>query len=111
MTITRRTWTVTLGLILGWMAAGIMLSWDAPTKAASDQHQAAEPGDASSEARGAEYAAEQLYIGSGPDKTNWYGWVLYGALVLFAGAVVIGPTAVRLRGPVPPDPADEHHDH
>ncbi len=49
-----------------------------------------------------------------PEHITWYRPVLWGAVWLFAGALVIGGVSLKLRGPdlpEPPDPADSHDEH
>ena len=46
-----------------------------------------------------------------PEHVTWYRPVLWGAIWLFAGALVIGGVSLKLRGPEPPEPADSHDEH
>ena len=41
----------------------------------------------------------------------WYGKVVWGAGLLFILAATLGSAAIVLKGPEPPDPADDHGHH
>ena len=47
----------------------------------------------------------------GKGQTDWYGRVVWYAVLLFILAVVLGPVVIALKGPDLPDPADKHDDH
>lgn len=46
-----------------------------------------------------------------PDQIFWYPNVLLAIAGLFLAAVTIGMISLKIRGPLPPDPADTHDDH
>jgi len=47
----------------------------------------------------------------GENDAPWYSSVLVIAGGLFVAAVLLGIPAMKLKGPEPPDPADDHHGH
>ena len=46
-----------------------------------------------------------------PDQISWYPNVLLAIAGLFLAAATIGMISLKIRGPLPPDPADTHDDH
>jgi hypothetical protein len=112
----RQALAVMLGLWLGWGAA----AWatDESHKAGSGDHAAAaaghaehkddaHAGDAHADL-GQTTAAQLVPAGS---QITWVKPLALGIAGLFVAAVAIGIPALRLRGPLPPDPADTHDDH
>lgn len=85
---------IVLGLALGWMAAGAF--------AAGGDHAAAEGEHHAT-------AADNLVVEHG--EAPFYHNVLFAATGLFLAAIVLGAPAEKMRGPLPPDPAEAHDDH
>ncbi len=46
-----------------------------------------------------------------PEQIQWFPRVLWTAAALFVAAIVLGIPALKIRGPLPPDPADSHDAH
>lgn len=130
-----------IGLTLGWLAAGLAPSLKpalgqeaAPATeqagaqsqevqatepagethaapAADHDHAAAEHGEHSEHEEAGFNAARELIPSDPAHDIAWYRPVLMAAVGLFAAAIVLGIPALKLRGPLPPDPADTHDDH
>ncbi len=123
--MTRRTVAILGGIVLGWYAAGFLpgsLSQSAgpsPLFAVdAPDHDGHREGDAlhgeAGQAHTAHDAAErgaQLLVPKTSDEVCWYSGVLWASGGLFAGAVVLGYPALRLRGPEPEAAQDDHGDH
>ena len=111
----RRFWAITLGLALGWYAAGLLPGdFDSPPQAiaagsasssgaaADGKSKAPDPGEA---------AAAKLTPESLPQQAPFFSAVVFGTVGLFVAAVVLGVPALALKGEDPSDPADTHgHD-
>jgi hypothetical protein len=95
----RRSLAIVVGLTLGWYAAGF-----SSAATSGDPHDAP-AGDHDEAAR----AAAELAPTHEP--TPWFRPVVGSAVGLFAAAIVLGIPALKLRGPLPPDPADVHDTH
>ena len=120
----RRGLATLLGLWLGWQVAGVAFNQlpsatyadEAPRDAASASSAPQGPRRHATESQdhdghGHSPAAQQLVPGDG--QTDWYGSVIWGAIALFAAAVLIGVPLLRLLPPEP-QPAgghDDDHDH
>ncbi len=67
-------------------------------------------GDADNGGHGApdlgQQRAQALAVKSPP---AWYSKVVWGIATLFVLAATLGSAAIVLKGPEPPDPADDHH--
>lgn len=131
----RRGIAVAVGLVLGWSAAGlapaffggsVSLAEEAHPASATEGHASGDghhhvAGESHDEhaAAGGDHghagdhgdhgdtgiiAAQQL-VPSQRD-VPWLGGVLAAVVLLFIAAVVLGIPALRLRGPLPPDPAE-----
>jgi hypothetical protein len=93
---------VMLGLWLGYTAAGLMpMSLYAAAGGPDAAVEGGAPGDAGQQ------SAAQLVVAA--DQVPWLTPVLWGVAGLFVAAVTLGFLAQKLRGPEPPDPADDHH--
>ncbi len=117
---TRRTLAVVLGLALGWYIAGtaghllpgasISLADDPHDQATSGQAHPSESGPGHSNPSEADahgpQAARDLVPGA--NDVPFIRPVVYATAGLFIAAIVLGIPALALRGPEPPDPADEH---
>jgi len=104
----RRTLGVIIGLALGWYAAGVLMPWPAPVQAsaphaAESAHGAAETGDSAPHDQAADAAK---LIATDLDQP-WYLTVVYGALVLFTIAGVVGYTG-WFRAEAPAEDDDDH---
>ncbi len=119
---------VVLGLWLGWQAAGVAMmqvpgpeqefarqaATTATMAAAKESAPAGDAGKATGhdgKAGGAEHPESTHLLKPGEGQTPWYGRVVFWAVALFVLAAIIGPLAMKLKTPEPPDPADAHgHD-
>lgn len=109
-----RTVGIVLALCMGWYAAGLQDSRasgdghdhskhghtqnDAASNTAGDDHHAGHAGDAAK------------LLKPQPGDAPWYSSMLLIAGGLFVAAIVIGYPAMKIKGPEPADPADDHHD-
>lgn len=116
-----------LGLWLGWQAAGVAMTQvpgpeqafvrQATATATLAAKEAAPAGDAGKAAKegaktgGADHPESTHLLKPGQGQTPWYGQVKFWIAGLFVLAAIIGPLAMKLKTPEPPDPADAHgHD-
>ena len=119
----RMTLAITLGLVLGWTAAGYLeghlpgtvssalaaeVPGDADSGAQTEHHGDADPHDEHHDLGEGRAQAQELVP---REATDWYRPVVNIAVALFATALVIGCTVIALKGPDAPDPADDHDDH
>ena len=123
--LTRRSFAVCLGLVLGWIAAGMVfdsgemtddsgfLTPSSASAAASkddgkkhDEHKDGEKHEDEGIKAAGKLAPKEL-----PEQTPFFRSVLIGAVVLFIAAVPLGMFAMAMKGEDPPDPADDHHGH
>lgn len=96
--------TITRSVAAGPMPAAVS-ALGVVAVAAPEPHGDEEHGDH----HGDNSRAEALAVSEPPP---WYGKVVTGFLVLFLLAVFVGSAAIIVRGPEPPDPADDHgHGH
>jgi len=65
------------------------------------------------DAHGHDNAAHDAAVQLVPDTDDvkWYRPVVLTIIAFFVAAVALGYTALKIRGPLPPDPADTHDDH
>ena len=104
----RRVIVITIGLMLGWNAAGFVSQGLAGDTAASqDSGHGAVEGHDEHGSGAAAIAAAQLV--PDPGQVGWFPAVRTGAVLFFVMAVLIGVPALLLKAPDPPDPAA--HDH
>lgn len=104
---TRRAIVMTIGLVMGWSAAGFVsqgLAGDTVSPSAAEGGSSDHGGHGKSEAAD---AAAQLVPTVG--QMRWFPAVRTGAVMLFVLAVLLGVPALLLKAPDPPDPAA--HDH
>jgi len=109
----RRTLGVCIGLVLGWVAAGIVFDTGSIIEP-SAAHAAAKPAGKAGAGKGHDKgmdAAAKLAPESLSQQTTWYPYVLWGVAALFALAIPLGMFAMAMKGEDPPDPAEEHHGH
>ena len=123
----RRSISILIGLVLGWMVAGMMMGEsvslaeeghhvehaadsDADTGHGHDDH--ADHHESAHDGHENDLAA-QAAASLVPKETDiaWYGTVLVLAGGLFLAAILLGYPVMKLSGPEPPDPAADHgHD-
>ena len=117
---TRRTLAVVLGLGLGWYIAGTaghLLPAVGALRADNPHDQTASGEAHPSESRSGDdnlsgdvahgpQAAKDLVPGA--NDVPFIRPVVYAAAGLFIAAIMLGIPALALRGPEPPDPANEH---
>lgn len=123
--LSRRTFGAVVGLVLGWYICGVTQPmWEAQPSFAHDDP-AAHPASADDASGGAHPPAagatghKHDEHGHAPNLVPAEGAapfikpVLITAACLFLAAVTLGQFALKLRGPEPPDPAEEaeHDDH
>jgi len=124
--LTRRSFAVCLGLVLGWFAAGMVFDSGqiadesgflapstanaaAASKDAGD-HKDGKGKDGKHEDKGIK-AAGKLAPKELPEQAPFFRSVLIAAAALFIAAVPLGMFALAMKGEDPPDPADDHHGH
>lgn len=131
--LARRTLSVVLGLALGWyiagMVPGVSLAIDASHRSDASEH-ADHHGPAHGDGQVHHAASETDAVHGDHDGEDhgdhdpafagakqlvphwddipWFGPMVWTVVGLFVAAVVLGYPALKLRGPEPSEPADDH---
>lgn len=104
--LVRKTVAILIGLFLGWLAADVAFD-QVPTAAAASAAPAA-GGAVKADEHAEMHSMEALTLQGG--KGYWFGKVVRVSLLLFLAAAVLGPVAMSLKSPEPPE-RDEPHGH
>ena len=102
----RRTVAIALGLFLGLLAAEVALD-QRPTAAAYGSSPTSI--ETKPDERGPSHAVDALALQGG--KGPWFGKLVRFTALLFFAAVVLGPVAIALKSPEPPEGEETHGHH
>ena len=102
---TRRMVAIATGLSIGWIAAG----WRTTGSFSFAGDEPATPHHGADHTSGSHVGADQQTVTAlAPHgEVVWLRPMLTAVVVLFIAAIVLGATALALKGPDPPEP-DEH---